>query len=60
MSKRTQPREGIIPGPESGEHFMALLLWAQKGTCSCQACEYLRGMADQLIQSHVPEVKPRG
>lgn len=49
-----------MPGPESGEQFMALILWAQKGECQCPACKYLRTMADQLIRSHVPEVSQIG
>jgi len=46
---------GIMPGAEAGEKFMAILLWSQKSACTCQACQYLREMADRLISTHIKE-----
>jgi hypothetical protein len=60
MSKRQRAGPEIMPGPETGEQFMAMLLWSQQSSCSCPACEYLRGMANRLIRQHVPEVKQGG
>lgn len=60
MSKSKRPEIGMVPGPETGEAFMAVLLWAQKGTCDCASCRYLRDMAGGMIDRHIKEVGPVG
>ena len=60
MSKKRQIEETMMQTPETGEKFMAVLLWAQSSSCTCPACAYLRDMAQRMISTHVPGVKPSG
>jgi len=50
----------MMQTPETGEKFMAILLWAQSSACTCPACAYLRDMAQRMISTHVGEVKKVG
>ena len=45
----------MLSGVKTGEEFMAVLLWAQKGGCTCPACRYFRGLAEGLVKTHIKE-----
>ena len=58
VSKRKSGAQAMLPGPEAGEEFMAVMLWAQTSSCTCPACNFLRDMAGRLVKTHVKEAKP--
>ncbi|RLE63560.1 MAG: hypothetical protein DRJ38_07235 [Thermoprotei archaeon] len=60
MSKKRRVEEAMMQAPETGEKFMALLLWAQSSSCTCPSCEYFRDFANRLISKHVGSVKKVG
>jgi len=60
LSKKRRVEEAMMQAPETGEKFMAILLWAQSSSCTCPSCEYFRDLAGRLISKHVGGVKKVG
>jgi len=60
LSRKRRVEEAMMQAPETGEKFMAILLWAQSSSCTCPSCEYFRELADRLISKHVGGVKKVG
>jgi len=60
LSKSRKKIESMLPSEEAGERFMAVMLWAQSSSCTCQACQYFREMAANLIRKHIKEAEKRG
>jgi len=59
LSAKKKRIESMLPSEEAGERFMAVMLWAQSSSCTCQACQYFREMAANLISKHIREAKRR-
>jgi len=60
MSKRKGRVEPAVPPPLEAEEFMAILIWAQTGTCTCPAASYFRRMGRRLTEKYVREAEPSG
>jgi len=60
MSKRKGRVEPVMPPPTEAEEFMAILIWAQTGTCTCPAAAYFRRMGKRLTEKYIKEGEGSG